>query len=122
MGIRVAGGSELAPTVATGNFVALGNGTPIEILGDFNFALWGVFVGTVVLECSYDGGTTWLASLFKFTLTAIQLVSVAATSSSESEPGVLYRVRCSAFTSGTINWRISSGANRDVAANQHFTG
>ena len=28
----------------------------------------------------------------------------------EPEPGVMYRARCSAFTSGTVNYRISGGS------------
>jgi hypothetical protein len=73
----------------------------------FNVSLWGTFVATVILERSFDGGATYLP------LTA--LGSPIGTFSGpisevweEHEPNVKYRLRCSAFTSGTVNYRLSS--------------
>jgi len=74
--------------------------------GKFNLSLWGTFVATVSLERSFDNGVTWLncskpdGSNNAFTA-ALSVVC------EEPEEGVLYRVYCSAYTSGTVNYRIS---------------
>jgi hypothetical protein len=71
----------------------------------FNLSLWGTFVGTVQLERSFDG-STWLpltangTQIYKFTAPCSEPVE-------ESEIGVLYRLNCTAYTSGTINYRLS---------------
>lgn len=61
------------------------------------YSVSGTFVGTVVLEKSFTGGTTW-----------VQVTSATGSASSSieiSNPAdglVHYRFRCSAYTSGTI--------------------
>lgn len=90
-----------------GTFTATGNGASAQVDGNFNIAVWGTFVGTVVLERSFDGGTTWIPRMWEFTQTNVSLTSQTSGVMSEPELGVLYRFRCSAFTSGTINYRIS---------------
>lgn len=72
----------------------------------FNFSVWGTFVGTVVLEKSYDDGTTWLQA-YDSTGTAVSFTAAKSVVIEEPEAGVLYRARCSAYTSGTINYRLS---------------
>lgn len=74
----------------------------------FNIAASGTFVGTVVLEKSFDLGTTWIAVLRPGTSTAISYTTPGAEVLAEPEVGVQYRWRCSAFTSGTINTRLSN--------------
>ena len=66
----------------------------------FNFSLWGTFVATVVVQRSFDGGTTWL-DVDTFTAPTEE-VGMEAT-------GALYRagVKTGAFTSGTANVRLS---------------
>lgn len=88
----------------------------VEIFGAFNLAIWanggpnGAWVGTVRLERSFDGGTTPIVcgvggggqQASWTTGTDLSLVV------GECEKGVLYRLNCTAWTSGTINWRMST--------------
>jgi len=71
----------------------------------FNLSIWGTFVGTVQLERSFDNGVTWLP------LTALgsSLAFTAPCSETftECEASVIYRLNCTAYTSGTINYRLS---------------
>jgi hypothetical protein len=71
----------------------------------FNFSLWGTFVGTVIVDRSFDGGTTWLP--LTALGTSISFTAPCSEVFEEPEDGVIYRVRCSAYTSGTINYRLS---------------
>ena len=92
----------------TGTFTATGQSSSFTpVCGrSFNVSLWGTFSGGAQLERSFDGGTTWLpitaagTQLYKWTGPASEVVD-------EAEYGVLYRLNCTAYTSGTINYRIS---------------
>lgn len=99
----------------TGTFTATGQSTgfpPRPSLGGvspsagFNVSLWGTFVGSVQLERSFDNGTTWLpltaagTPLYVWTAPASEVCE-------EPEAGVLYRLNCTAYTSGTVNYRLS---------------
>lgn len=93
-------------TAFTGAFSATGASSAFRLQGHFNFSLYGTFVATVSLERSFDGGTTWLnctrsdGSAGTFTA-PVSLVCL------EPEAGVLYRLNCSAYTSGTVSYRLS---------------
>ena len=104
-------GVEQAQTVVSGTFAATGTSANAPFIGKFNFALWGVFVGTVNLQKSYDGGTTWIIAR-DMNGNAMTLTAADTRVIEEDEPGVLYDVNCSAYTSGTVNYRISAGASR----------
>lgn len=124
MGIFVAGGLEQAATVLQNSpaaFTAATSGNGVFVLGDFNVSVWGVFVATVVLEQSSDGGVTWIPEISRFTTVAVSLNAPGALTVIEPEPGVQYRLRCSAFTSGTVNWRISAGTNVQANIGQRLT-
>jgi hypothetical protein len=60
----------------------------------------------VQIQRSFDGGTEWL--------TRVDLVGNGSYTTpislvvAEPERGVLYRLACTAFTSGTINYRLSA--------------
>ncbi len=58
------------------------------------------------LERSYDDGATWKVTS-KPDLTAASFTVDVDGVGYEPEPGVLYRWDCTAFTSGTINARLS---------------
>jgi len=93
-------------TPVTGTFNGLGTSLTLtpRAMRSFNISLWGTFVGTVVLERSFDGGNTWLP------VTSVSCYSFSApisTSFEDGEYGNQYRFRCSSYTSGTINYRIS---------------
>jgi hypothetical protein len=101
--------------VVSGTFGALGNGTAFmpenastpEDAAPYNIAIFGTFVGTVVLEKSYDNGTTYIPVNRMNTGTPISFTAPATEVCFEPEDGVLTRFRCSAFTSGTISYRLS---------------
>lgn len=85
----------------------VGQSTIPEFWHDFNFALWGTFVGTARLEKSFDGGATWLPCCEDNTGTAAAYTAPVNLSGFEPEYGVLYRWNCTDYTSGTVNYRIS---------------
>lgn len=69
-----------------------GNATKITDLDEVFAMISGTFVGTMVIEVSFDGGTSWV----QFdSATAPKLTAVLP-------PCNFVRARCSAFTSGTI--------------------
>lgn len=72
----------------------------------FNFSVFGTFVGTVVLEKSFDAGTTWI-QVFDRSGAAISTTTPKTIIVDEPEDSVQYRARCSAYTSGTANVRLS---------------
>lgn len=75
------------------------------------FLAAGTLVGTIVPECSMDGGTTWTGTFFDDPATGNKVTSIvfgsANTVTTRSIVGVAgasnYRVRVSAFTSGTAS-------------------
>ncbi|AIY40186.1 hypothetical protein LT85_1028 [Collimonas arenae] len=111
MGIFATGGIEQAGYVLTGALSSAVAGAQAPLLGDFNIAVWGTFVGTLTLENSYDAGTTWIPVINKHTGNNITWTTPGALQEDEVEAGVYYRLRMTAFTSGTANWRISQGMN-----------
>ena len=91
-------------TGQSASFLADGIGDLVDRA--FNISLWGTFVATVQLERSFDNGTTWLP----LTANGSQVYRFSAPCSEpcdETEAGVLYRLNCTSFTSGTVNYRIS---------------
>lgn len=58
-----------------------------------------VWSGTVNIEKSFDGGSTWVVYS-----TSTSPITIAIT---ENELGVYYRANCTTYTSGTINYRFS---------------
>jgi hypothetical protein len=108
---------DLANAVVSGSFTGTGQSPLFSCWGPFNVVLYGnagpngAMVGTVRLERSFDGGTTWVVcgvggagSQASYTLNGADISVVAA----EPEKGVLYRLNCTAYTSGTINYRMSA--------------
>lgn len=106
--MAIEGSATLGYVKGTGSFTAVSTGTavPIARRGDFNISLSGTFSATVQLERSFDGGTTWLPVTY-IDGTAISWTAPISTSFSEPELGVQYRFNCTAYTSGTVSWRIS---------------
>lgn len=76
------------------------------------------FNATVQLERSFDGGLTWIAcNLGTAGAIAQWLTGPISFTFGEPEKQTLYRLNCLAYTSGTINYRISQtgGANESLA-------
>lgn len=73
-------------------------------------------VQTIVLERSTDAGTTWLQltssaglALGSYAVNASGAATILqAVVSSEADSGALYRLRCSAYTSGTVAYRLGT--------------
>lgn len=92
--------------LCSGSFSGTGTSTAFAVKGDFGLQITGTFVGTVVVERSLDDGTNWVQptgagnTLYSFT-------AVASEDISAPEFDLLYRLRCSAYTSGTINYLAS---------------
>lgn len=94
--------------ISSGSLGAAGQVSPaIQMEKDFNAAIWGTFVGTAILERSFDDGVTWLPCSLNTSGDNAQYTVPASLTVYEPEGGVRYRWRCSAWTSGTINTRIS---------------
>lgn len=95
----------------TGTFTATGSSgsfTPASQIrrGRFNVSIWGTFTGTVKLERSFDDGETWLVCT-KPDLSDANFALPVTFAVEEPEPDIYYRLTCSAFTSGTVNYRMS---------------
>jgi hypothetical protein len=89
--------------VTTAAFTATGQSAVNSALrGDYNASIWATFVGTVALERSFDGGTTWLS--------VKSVTAPTETAGYEPENGTSYRFNVTAYTSGTVNVRF--GQNR----------
>lgn len=73
----------------------------------FNLSLWGTFSGTVQVERSFDRGASWLACSRDGAGTPAAYSAPVSLVMEEPEAGVLYRLNCTALTSGTVNYRLS---------------
>jgi hypothetical protein len=71
--------------------------------GAFNVSVRGTFTATIVAERSFDDGATWgIVKTYN---------SETEDNGVEPEHGVLYRLRCAAYTSGTATARLGAGTN-----------
>lgn len=69
------------------------------------------YVGTLQIERSFDGGHTWLPYSFPGSLGSQARINTGLPFSqvfAEPERGVLWRLNCIAYTSGTIRYRLST--------------
>lgn len=109
MGKPSASAADLAIALLSGQFSGVAASAGIACFGKFNISLWGG-TGTVQIERSFDGGTTWIplskdysGAIASYNVTAAAPVSLIA---DEPESGVLYRLNCTAWTSA-VSYRIS---------------
>jgi hypothetical protein len=110
MGIPFVGGVEQAKNVATASHGAAGaaesgfrpkGGTP------FNLHITGSFVASVALERSMDAGANWAPCSIDGSGTPSNFTVRTSVMVMELEDGVIYRTNCTAWTSGTVNVRLS---------------
>lgn len=92
----------------TGTFTGTANGNAFTPGGCFNVSVYGTFVGTVVLERSFDAGTTWVPVLRPSTGTAVSYTAPSSEVLGEPEKAASHRLRCSAYTSGTVSYRLAN--------------
>lgn len=106
-GMRVGyGGSGRTPITGTFTGTGVSSGYS-QIQGRaFNITLSGIFVGTVQLERSFDGGTTYFPLTSNGSATMV-FTAPCSEQWIDDEKGVLYRLNCTAYTSGTVTYRIS---------------
>jgi hypothetical protein len=97
-----------------GTFAATGNSADfVPNPGKFNNAcqfnvhIYGTFVGTVVLLRSFDG-TNYVPVLRYCSSTAVSYTTPSSEVLPEPEGGAIYRLSCTAYTSGTVNYRLSA--------------
>lgn len=108
MGRSTATGNDLAQRVLAHSFTATGQSGSIEIseFTALNVTLSGTFVGTVFLQRSFDGGTTWHDRTGQDGV-ALSYTAPVSFALLEAERGALYRLDCRAYTSGTVTARLS---------------
>jgi hypothetical protein len=119
----------LGVTRISGSFTATGQSASAVVFGPFNAVLWGTplsgtgvsgtFSGTVQIERSMDGGTTWVVVSTDGTGTQAIYTSPVSVAGMEPENGVLYRFDCTIYTSGTINYRLSQVGDIGMALVRH---
>jgi len=81
-----------------GNITGTGATSNTQLAGKFNLSLTGFGTATVDLERSIDGGKTW---------GAVESFTADAQRTGESAGSAHYRLNCTAYTSGTIVYRLS---------------
>jgi hypothetical protein len=96
----------------TGSFTAAAQtSTPTTFYGVFSLFIGGTFVGAVLLERSPDGGTTYYPCSTDATGTSAAYTTAVSVDVNAAQFNVLYRLRCTAYTSGTINYVMWQGTN-----------
>jgi len=97
----------------TGSFTATGQSNSFKPVmrtmawGQFNVSASGTFVATVQLERSFDNGDNWFVCSRDSSGTAASWTAPFSVVGEEPTPGVIYRLNCTAYTSGTVTYRIS---------------
>lgn len=100
-----------ARSIVASAFTASGIGSTSNafFVGGVNAVVSGTFAGTVRIERSFDGGSAWLPVTSAIDGTVLAITTPTAIVLDEPESAVLYRWNCTAYTSGTINCRLSQG-------------
>jgi hypothetical protein len=98
----------------TGTFTATGQSASFAPSVDarsttngFNVSASGTFVATAQLERSFDNGVSWFVCSSDAAGTAASWTAPFSVVAQEPTAGVLYRLNCTAYTSGTVTYRIS---------------
>lgn len=92
--------SSLTTNKIAGNFTATGTSAEIKVYRHFNVSVSGFGTATVKLQRSFDGGATWE--------TTDEITADLSTTAYEPERGIIYRFNCTAYTTGTIVYRIGA--------------
>ena len=84
----------------TSTFTGTGQSSTVVLAKDFNLSLSGTFVATVAIQRSFDDGATW-KTVESYT------AEIESTGFEPEGGGALYRLNCTAYTSGTVTYRLS---------------
>lgn len=95
-----------AVVLVAGTFGATGQSSSFRPIGKFNVSLRGTFVATVAIERSFDG-TNWAGVSRDSSGTAATFTAPCGVIAEEVEGDTLYRLNCTAYTSGTVTYRVS---------------
>jgi hypothetical protein len=85
----------------SGTFTGVANSANLPIKGRFNLSLSGFGDATIQIRRSFDNGTTWF--VIKEYTADISEIGL------EPEVNVIYSLRASVHTSGTITFRLAQG-------------
>lgn len=111
----------MAFRLVSGTFTATGQSASFAVTDErtsefqsavlFNVTLSGTFVATVAVQRSFDSGSTWHtvsknADGDAASYTAPISLTIQEVEGREEAP-VLYRLNCTAYTSGTVTYRMS---------------
>lgn len=111
MGQPSGGGTDTAAAggaLVSGAFSGAGDSAAAVFYGSFNVSIWGTFSATAQLQRSFDGGTTWLPLSIDLAGDTLQFTApYSGFPWAELEHQVLYMLVCTAYTSGTLNYRLS---------------
>jgi hypothetical protein len=113
MGQPIGGGNDTAAqggVLLAGTFTGATNSAAATIYGSFNVSLWGTFGATVQLQRTFDGGVTWLPVSADVAGDALVWGAPFSGTWTEVEKQVGYRLVCTAYVSGTVNYRISQAS------------
>lgn len=105
--MAVVAGVDWSTNPVTGSFTGAGAGASRRCEAPFNASVSGTFVGTVVPQRSFDGGVTWNNLTADAYGAALSWTAPGEWVIDAGEQGLLFRLNCTACTSGTINWRLS---------------
>lgn len=93
--------------LVAGSFSGTGTSAAVAVTGRFNINLSGFGTATVKVQRSFDSGSTWHVASRDAAGNEAAYTANASLVADEPEAGVLYRLNCTAHSSGTIAYRIS---------------
>lgn len=102
------------PAPITGSFTGSGQSSgAVNFFGVFSVFLGGTFSATVEIERSPDG-SNWYPCSTDATGTVASYTAPMSVDVNATQYGILYRLTCTGYTSGTINYVMWQGS-QDVA-------
>ncbi len=110
MGKRTPTSPDEAKSIITGSFPGTGvSASSAFFPGGINIVITGTFTATVKVRRSFDGGITWVFLDSDLNGTDLTFTAPGNVIAEEVESAALWSLECTAFTSGTINYRVSQG-------------
>jgi hypothetical protein len=106
--------NDLGIVLLSGSFTGTGVSASVKVYGDFNLMLTGSFTATVEVDRSMDSGVNWAVVAADGIGTPASYTHPIGILGLEIEPGVLYRLNCTNFANGTVNYRLSQSPYRPV--------
>jgi hypothetical protein len=96
------------PSLISGTFTGTGQLSPaVNFLREFSVCLGGTFNATVLIERSPDNGASWFPCSTDASGTAASYTSPVSVDVVSLVHPMLYRLHCTAFSTGTVNWTLS---------------